>query len=375
MNEKSSEKLKVGVVGGGVIAETHAPYIKAAGGEICAIADLSVASSNQLADKHAVQRIYRSLDDMIEKEAPDVVHVLTPPHTHADLAVTALEKGVHVLVEKPMAMDVAEVERMRAASEKTGALLTVDHNRLFDPVMLEARRLVESGELGDVLAVESYQAGNASARAWLDRLRGGGLGDLIPHPLYLQLYFLGPVKTVRAMGIDRAGSGALDELRVLMDAEDRSGTLTISTGAMPQLNTLKLYGTKMTVEVNLNNMSIVRRRDYDVPKIIGKSLPNIDESYQLMTQLVSNTVNFVRGKIRYYPGMKTLIQQFYDAIRTGGEAPVSIEQGAEVVSVTERIWKALDAPTGMDPEVAPAAAPAAAAGEDSEAAADTAAEA
>ena len=108
------------------------------------------------------------------------------------------------------------------------------------------------------------------------------------------------------------------------------------------LNTLKLCGSKMTVEVNLNNMSLVRRRDYDVPKIIGKPLPNIDESYQLMTQVVSNTVNFVRGKSRYYPGMKTLIQLFYDAIREGGEPPVTIEQGGEVVRVTSAIWRALD---------------------------------
>jgi hypothetical protein len=97
----------------------------------------------------------------------------------------------------------------------------------------------------------------------------------------------------------------------------------------------------MTVEVNLNNMTIVRRREYDVPKVIGKSLPNIDESYQLMSQLVLNTVNFVRGRIRYYPGMKTLIARFYDAIRSGGAPPVGIAEGGDVVRVTQRIWAAL----------------------------------
>ncbi len=347
MSEARPDTLKVGVVGGGTIAETHVPYIRAAGGEIVAVSDLSVVASNDLADRFAIQKIHRSVEDLIEVERPDVVHVLTPPHTHAAVAIAALERGVHVLVEKPMALDPDEVDRMAAAAKAGGVMLTVDHNRLFDPVMLEARRLVESGEIGDLVAIESYQAGTASERAWLSTLQGGGLGDLVPHPLYLQLAFLGGVQSIQSMAMDRQGRGTPDELRVLMQGDDRSGVLTISTHAVPHLNTLKLCGSKMTVEVNLNNMSLVRRRDYDVPKIIGKPLPNIDESYQLMTQVVANTVNFVRGKIRYYPGMKTLIQRFYDAIRDGGEPPVSIEQGGEVVRVTSAIWDSL-AQAGAD---------------------------
>ena len=77
------------------------------------------------------------------------------------------------------------------------------------------------------------------------------------------------------------GDGRVEELRVLMQGEGRTGILTISMNASPMMNTLKLCGSKMTVEVNLNNMTIVRRRDYKVPKIIAKPLPNLDESWQL----------------------------------------------------------------------------------------------
>lgn len=348
------DSLKVGVIGGGKIAETHIPYIRAAGGDVVAVADVSVAAANELADRFAVQRIHRSVEDLLAAERPDVIHVLTPPHTHADVAIAALERGVHVLVEKPLAIDSSEVERMEAAARKGGAMLTVDHNRLFDPVMLAARELVDSGALGDVVAIESYQAGSASERPWLGHLQGGGLGDLVPHPLYLQLAFLGPVRDLQAMAVGGDPSSGPAELRVLMRGDARTGVLTISTRARPELNTLKLCGTKMTIEVNLNNMTLVRRREYAVPKVIGKSLPNIDESYQLLSQLVYNTINFVRGKIRYYPGMKTLIGRFYEAIRTGGVPPVAMEEGGEVVRVTERIWTsvaredATDAPLAME---------------------------
>lgn len=334
------ESLKVGVVGAGVIAATHIPYIRRAGGSVVGVADVSLVRANEIADRFTVRNVYRTIADLLAAEKPDVVHVVTPPHTHAEVAVAALERGVHVLVEKPMANTTAEVEAMATAANRGGALLTIDHNRLFDPVMLEARRLVDSGALGELVGVESFQAGNASDRPWLDRLPGGGIGDLVPHPLYLQLAFLGRAHDLR-VAASSGRDGRLDELRVLMRGENGvAGVLTISTRAVPHLNTLKLYGTRMTVEVNLNNMTLVRRRDYAAPKVIAKSLPNLDEAWTLVRQTAVNAVNFVRGRVRYYPGMGTLIDRFYSAIRGGGQPPVGIAEGAEVVRVTESIWKA-----------------------------------
>ena len=345
------QSLRVGVVGAGKIAETHIPYIRRAGGEMVGLADLSMVQANDLADRFSVQRIYSSVAELLDTEKPDVLHVLTPPHTHARVAVEALNRGVHCLVEKPLSLESGEAQEMAEAARKSGALLCVDHNRLFDPVMIEARELASSGALGEIVAIESYQAGQASPRDWLDTLPGGSIGDLIPHPLYLQLAFLGEVKDLHVFAFrsrvrQEDGEGAIDELRVLMEGDKTSGVLTISANARPQLNTLKLYGTEMTVEVNLNNMTLVRRRDYNVPKVIGKSLPNLDEAATLVRQTGRNAVDFLRGKVRYYPGMGTLIGEFYQAVRTGGPSPVSLEAGLDVVRVTERIWQALGRATG-----------------------------
>lgn len=335
------QKLRVGILGCGVIAETHLPYVRKAGGDVVGVADLSLARSNEIADRFGVQRTYPNAEELLEIEKPDVVHVLTPPHTHCAVACEALKRGVHVLVEKPMALTSAEVETMGAAAAESGAKLTVDHNRLFDPPMLAARALHESGALGDVVAVESFQAGAASERAWLPQVLGGGLGDLLPHPLYLQLAFMDEVGDIRAHAFNPRGDQEPEELRVAMQGKRCSGSLTLSMNASPHLNTLKLYGTKMTVEVNLNNMTLIRRRDYDLPKVIAKSMPNLDESYQLLSQTIRNTWNFVTGKVRYYPGMGVLIQRFYESIRCDGVPPVSLEQAAEVVRVTGAIWKAI----------------------------------
>ncbi len=341
--------LKVGIVGCGVIAETHLGYIRKAGAQLVGVVDLSAARANEFADKYGIQRAYTSVESLLEVERPDAVHILTPPHTHADAAVAALERGVHTLVEKPLATEMVDVERMRKAAAAGGAILTVDHNRLFDPPMLEARRVFAEGELGDIVAVESFQAGEASRRAWLSRLPGGGLGDLIPHPLYLQLAFTGPVGALEAYALERRGSNEPEELRVMMRGEHCTGSLTISMNASPPLNTLKLYGTKMTVEVNLNNMTIVKRREFNLPKVVAKPMPNLDESRQLISQTVTSTLNFLTGKVRYYPGMGELIRRFYAAIRGEGEAPVSVVDAAEVVRVTTAIWERIGAANGKRP--------------------------
>jgi len=340
-------RLRVGIVGCGIIANAHLPYVRSAGGEPVALCDLSIAMSSELADRHGVQRVYRSVADMLDCERLDAVHVLTPPHAHAPVAITVLERGVPALIEKPLALTNADVEAMSAAARRGGTFFTAGHNRLFDPPMLVARDLWESGQLGELVAIESYQAGVASEREWLGELAGGGIGDLVPHPLYLQLYFLGAVDRLEAVAFspkhEDGRAGRIEELRVLMQGEGRTGSLTISMNASPMMNTLKLCGSKMTVEVNLNNMTIVRRRDYKVPKIIAKPLPNLDESWQLLTQTTRNTVDFVRGKIRFYPGMGELIRRFYDSIRRGTPPPVSEAEAAAVVDVTNRIWDAVGA--------------------------------
>jgi predicted dehydrogenase len=351
-------RLRVGIVGCGIIANAHLPYVRSAGGEPVALCDLSIATSSELADRHGIQRVYRSVADMLDCERLDAVHVLTPPHAHARVAIATLERGIPTLIEKPLALSVADVEAMSAAARRGKTFFTADHNRLFDPPMLVARDLWESGALGELVAIESYQAGVASEREWLGELAGGGIGDLVPHPLYLQLYFLGAVSRLDAFAFSprhAEGSGKIEELRVLMQGEGRTGSLTISMNASPMMNTLKLCGSKMTVEVNLNNMTIVRRRDYKVPKIIAKPLPNLDESWQLLTQTTRNTVDFVRGKIRFYPGMGELIRRFYDAIRRGTPPPVSEAEAAAVVDVTNRIWSAIAAANGSGQPAAPTA--------------------
>ena len=89
---------------------------------------------------------------MFDEARPEVVHILTPPQTHASLALRALDAGCHVFVEKPMATSAQDAEAMLASARAKGLTLCVDHNRLFDPVVERAREMVERGTIGQVVS-------------------------------------------------------------------------------------------------------------------------------------------------------------------------------------------------------------------------------
>ena len=203
--------MKVGIIGCGQIAMTHIPYILAQpDARIVGLADASEGRARELAARFRLPSVYRTLSDLLDAERPDVVHILTPPQTHAALAMEAMEVGCHVLVEKPMAVNLEEAEAMEAVARRRGVKLCVDHNHLFDPAFMRAKALVEQGALGQVVWVESFEGfdvgapGNpyvkpGAADHWVHQLPGGIFQNLAPHPAYLSLAFLGSPTSIRAV--------------------------------------------------------------------------------------------------------------------------------------------------------------------------------
>jgi len=96
--------MKAAMVGCGDLARAHIPFIlKDSRHQIIGLYDEDLAKAEALAKTADARKVYRTLEDLLQHQKPDVVHVLTPPQSHAALAMSALRAGCHVLVEKPMA--------------------------------------------------------------------------------------------------------------------------------------------------------------------------------------------------------------------------------------------------------------------------------
>src|SRR6185436_5383812 len=147
---KNDYSLRVAVVGCGQIADAHLQEIgHIAKAKLVAVCDQQIELADQAARRFAAPAIYDDLDEMIAKARPDVVHLTTPPQTHAPLARRLLTQGIHTYVEKPFALDLREAKAIIASAAAHKRLVCVGHDQLFDPAWLRLENSVRAGELGN----------------------------------------------------------------------------------------------------------------------------------------------------------------------------------------------------------------------------------
>jgi len=191
--------LSVGIVGAGNIFERgYAPaFEQTAELRIAAVFDLDAERAEAACRRFAGARHAPSLEALLESDGIDAVFVLTPTHTHADLAIAALEAGRHVLCEKPMARTSADARRMAEAAARSGRRLMIGHTRRFDDRWTALYEQLRSGRIGDPVYVfrseHAFNGAPGSAWNWQDQQSGGALWDVGVHVAEMFHWFLGDV--------------------------------------------------------------------------------------------------------------------------------------------------------------------------------------
>lgn len=157
---KSDRKLKVAIIGCGWIAEAHVKsYIKCPDVEIVAAADLIPGKAEAFFDGLGFDtdklRFYPSHKELLDTEELDAVSVCTYNATHAECTIYALEKGVNVLLEKPICVTLQEAIEICRAEKKSGKVLSIGFQPRFDENMKMIKKIVQSGELGEVYYIQT----------------------------------------------------------------------------------------------------------------------------------------------------------------------------------------------------------------------------
>ena len=166
----TNKKVRVGIIGTGWIADAHmVSYLKQPDVEIVAAADLIEGKAEAFCKKHGVEaKCYRSHKEMLDDESLklDAVSVCTYNRTHAECAIYALNKGVNVLLEKPMCVTTEEAVEIMRAEKASGKVLSIGFQPRLDENMKMIKKIVQSGVLGQVYYIQT----------------GGGRRRGIPHP-------------------------------------------------------------------------------------------------------------------------------------------------------------------------------------------------
>ncbi|MEN9934602.1 MAG: hypothetical protein RLZZ387_1181 [Chloroflexota bacterium] len=198
-------QLRFAIIGSAAgIAATHLQALaKLPGAQVVGMADVAAERGAARAQEHGCP-FYTDHRAMLAETRPDVAVITTPHPFHAAIALDCFAAGAHVLVEKPVAVDVAEADAMIAAADRAGKILAANFQQRFRPAIERARALIDSGELGQlvrVLCVEPWFRTQAyyDSAAWRGTWKGEGGGVLMnqgPHPLDLLCHLAGPPKTV-----------------------------------------------------------------------------------------------------------------------------------------------------------------------------------
>jgi predicted dehydrogenase len=209
-----AQTLRVGVVGVGWAGQQHIEaYGDIAGTEVVAIAGLEDEVRTSLAGQHGVEYDVARWEDLLEVDGLDAVSVAVPTFLHAPITIAALERGLHVLCEKPIARTYDEAAAMVQAARSAGRVLDVAFNHRQRGDIQELKRLADAGRLGRTYYAKAWwlrRSGIPTLGSWFTRseLAGGGpLVDIGIHVLDYALFLLGNpgVRTVSASTYDLLG--------------------------------------------------------------------------------------------------------------------------------------------------------------------------
>lgn len=214
-------ELRVGVVGSGWVAsDRYLPVLGRLGGvRIVGIADRNLERARNLAAKYSTGAHAEAAD--LHAAGADVLFVCTPPFSHAPIAIAAMNAGISVFVEKPMAMNLGETQEMIDAAEAHGVRLGVSHNLIFSRSGSAALSKVRSGALGDLVHVLAIQLSSPNRRLphWYPDLPGGLFFDEAPHMIYLLDALVGSLTLENAWSKRGADSRTIDTLGATFSGE------------------------------------------------------------------------------------------------------------------------------------------------------------
>jgi len=195
-------KLRVGFIGAGFIAGVHAERLsKFEEIEIVAFTDIVREKAQNLASKYG-GNVYTDYHEMFSKEKLDAVYICIPPFAHKDEVMIAAENGIHVFIEKPIALDLRLAEEMVKSVEKNGVKSQVGYVFRFTAGISGAKRLIESGDVGKVLHFQCAYLGNmlfliGKKHWWKDESKGGGhIVEQVTHVYDTVRYLLGEADEV-----------------------------------------------------------------------------------------------------------------------------------------------------------------------------------
>jgi predicted dehydrogenase len=250
------DRIRFGIVGAGAISQGYGQAFQGCGeASVVAIADTRLEAAKSLGEVLGCPA-FASHQAMADAAALDAVLVCTPPSSHAAICLDFIDRGVHVLCEKPFTVTGAEAETVICTAREKGVKITMASKFRYVEDVIRAKQIVDSGILGEVVLFENaFTARVDMSKRWNSDPKVGGGGVLIDngtHSVDVARYFLGPLAQVHVMEGRRSQSLKVEDTVQVFVRSERGvmGAIDLSWSINKELNRyLSVYGTQGTVVV------------------------------------------------------------------------------------------------------------------------------
>jgi UDP-N-acetyl-2-amino-2-deoxyglucuronate dehydrogenase len=323
-------KLNTGIIGCGTIFGVHAAAVQqVTGARLAAVTDIDETKAKAASHQYSCNS-YTDYQEMLLDEQIQVIHICTPHYLHAEMAIAALRSGKHVLVEKPMAITLADAAAMTATARETGKSLGVCFQNRYNSTAIRLKSILDSGQAGRVVHAKATLKWHRDAAyyqnsGWRGKWATEGGGVLINqaiHTLDLLQWFLGDIQSV-------AGSVATNGLKNIIEVEDTArAVFTFSNGATADFfaTTCHPVDAPVELEIECERLTLKLAEDLTIQTRDGRE------------ERVAE-VNIRTGAKAYWGcSHLALITDFYRCLQTGVRFPLDGTAGRAALHMVRAIY-------------------------------------
>lgn len=319
MAQQGSARLRAAVIGLGAMGRHHVRVLgELPGVELVAVADMSEGAVRRITERSLFAG-YTNIEDMLDTEKPDLVSIVVPTSVHLPVAMMAIERGIHCLVEKPIAGSTADAWTMIRGAQRAGVHLMVGHIERFNPAIIELKRRVD--QVGTIFQASARRVGPFPPRI-------GDVGvvvDLATHDIDAMRYVLDDeIQQVYAQTARRLHTAHEDMVVGTMRfAGGTIGSLDVNWLTPTKVRELTVIGSHGTFAANYLTQELVFYENAGM-----EDTWNADSALQSMLEGHSTRYSFQRVE-----PLRSELEAFVESVRAGRPVPAPPEGAAQALEV------------------------------------------
>ena len=274
-----------------------------------------------------------SADVVFDDPEVEAVVIATPAATHFALAMQALDRGKHVLVEKPLATTVAEVDALAAAATRGGLVVMAGHTFIYNAAVRYVKRLIEAGELGDVRYIYSQRLNLGRIRSDID-----AMWNFAPHDVSIIQYWLDDLEptVVSRHGMDCIQPGVEDVVFLNLGYPNKViANVHVSWLDPQKVRKMTVVGSRKMVvyDAVADDKIAIYDKGIDRKAVLGE---HMDFDHPMRVDFSYRSGDVLLPHVNFTEPLRSEAEHFLECIRTGKEPATGITHARAVVSILER---------------------------------------